>query len=46
MSGLVPENKGIALVAIGAVMIIAGLMDQWPTVNSIIVGMFALLRLD
>lgn len=46
MSGLVSENKGIALIAIGATMIIAGLMNQWATVNSIVVGMFALLRLD
>ena len=44
--GLQPENKGIALVAIGGVLIVAGVMGEWATVNSIIVGMFALLKLD
>lgn len=38
---LTPKNKGIALVAIGAVAIIAAVLGRWDMVNAIIVGLFA-----
>jgi hypothetical protein len=44
--GLKPENKGIALVAIGGIGIVAAIMQEWATVTAIITGFFALLRID
>jgi len=39
------QNKGIALISIGSIGIIAALAKEWGTVTAIITGMFALLNL-
>jgi len=44
--GLKPENKGIALIAIGTAMIIASLYREWHIVNAGMIGLFALLKLE
>ena len=43
---LKPENKGIALVAIGGIGIIAAVLKEWGTVGMILTGFFALLNLE
>jgi len=40
-----PENKGIALITIGTLGIIAAISGEWPIVLAIITGIFALLNL-
>lgn len=44
--GLRPENKGICLIALGTIGIIAAVVGEWGTVGMIITGMFALLNLS
>ena len=46
LKGLKPKNKGIALIAIGTIGIIAAISSEWGTVGMIITGMFALLNLE
>jgi hypothetical protein len=36
-----PKNKALAIIAIGAVMVIAALFEKWDLVNGIVIGMFA-----
>ena len=38
-------NKGICLVAIGTIGIIAAVLGEWGVVSSVVTGMFALLNL-
>ena len=36
-----PQNKGIALVAIGAIAIMAALADRWDFAYAIVMALFA-----
>ena len=40
-----PQNKGIVLIGIMTIGIIAALQNKWGVVASIITGAFALLRI-
>ena len=42
----VPQNKGIALVAIGAVAIFAALADKWDFAYAIVMALFARMPTD
>jgi hypothetical protein len=41
-----PENKGICLIIIGAITIIASIQKEWGVVGANITGIFALLNLS
>jgi len=41
---LIPQNKGIALVALGAALIITCLSQKWDVAQYIILGFFALIN--
>ena len=42
--GLIPQNKGIALVALGAALIISCISKKWDIAQYIILGLFTLIN--
>ena len=43
---LIPQNKGIIIVGLMTVSIIAAIQKEWGIVSSVITGAFALLNLE
>ena len=41
---LLPQNKGIALIALGSALIISCLFQKWDVAQYIILGLFALIN--
>ena len=44
--GMIPQNKGISLIALGAALIICCLYREWDVVKLIVFGFFTLMNPD